>query len=183
MATKWHVNPETGEAGRCSAEYSCPFGGSLNGHQSTKRDAARMYEDFRGNLFEPSGASHFYFLSDEEHEWFTQGDCGKLAAELHRRTGYPVVAVGLQGGGLDGVAWDHMAVRAPDGRILDVTGIQPEAETQKAWSVHGAYEVVLEEIPVGSIDGYLGVVPGESEGFRGADPRVTAERILRALRG
>lgn len=111
---RWHVNPDTGEAGRCSAEYSCPFGGSFNGHQDTKTAAARMYEDFRGNLFEPTGASYFYFLSDEDHEQFTSGDCGDLAAELHRRTGYPVVAMGSQWKNGE-ILWDHVAGRPMGG--------------------------------------------------------------------
>lgn len=178
----WHVNPATGEPGRCSAQYNCPFGGSFIGHESSKRAASKLYEDFRSGLFEPTGISHFYFLSDEEHEWFTQGDCGELASELHRLTGYPVVAVGIRGRTVDGTMWDHIAVRAPDGRVIDVTGIQPEEETRKAWSSRGLYEVVLEEIPEKRIHSYLGSTPGGSS-FYGADPKPTAKRIIAALKG
>jgi len=178
----WHVNPATGEPGRCGAEYSCPFGGSLIGHESSKRAASKLYEDFRDGLFEPRGISRFYFLSDEDHEAFTQGDCGLLAEELHRRTGYPVVAVGTRGGGLDGTTWEHIAVRAPDGRLLDVTGIQPEAETGLAWSSSGRYEVVFEEIPVEAIGERLGSIPDE-RGFDEADEKAVAKRILSALEG
>jgi len=181
MATRWHVNPRTGETGKCSAEYSCPFGGSFNGHQDTKREAARMYEQYREGLFESQGVSHFYFLSDEEHEWFTQGDCGNLAKELNRVTGYPIVAVGIRGKAIDGTSWEHVAVRAPDGRILDVTGIQPSEETEKAWSSHGLYEVVFEEVEDHQVDTYLN--RSSEDDFKEANPQRTAKRIVEALRG
>lgn len=178
--TNWHVNPDTGESGRCSAEHSCPFGGSFNGHQDTKKAAARMYEDFRGNLFEADGASYFYFLSDEDHEQFTSGDCGDLAAELHRRTGYPVVAMGSQWKNGE-ILWDHVAVRAPDGRILDVTGIQPESGTIAAWH-YEPESFRTKEITVEEIHGALGMedrldAPGSDRA------EIVAGRIINALKG
>jgi hypothetical protein len=177
----WHVNPATGEAGRCKAQYNCPFGGELNGHTSTKREAAKLYEDFMAGRSEPNGISQFYFLSDEDHEAFTQGDCGIFAEELHRQTGYPVVAVGVRGGRLGPeTSWEHIAVRAPDGRILDVTGLQPESETKLAWGLKGKYEVILEEIPVSEIPERLGYEPGHRN-FDEADAKATATTILKAL--
>lgn len=182
MTTKWHVNRETGESGKCRAEYNCPFGGSFNGHQTTKREAVAMYGEYRADLFSSTGSSNFYFLSDEEHEFFSQGDCGVLAAELYRQTGYPVVAVGVREEGFDGTSWQHVAVRAPDGRLLDVTGIRPESETAKAWKGFGDGEVFFKEIEPDKIDSYLGKEEG-ARAFGAADPKVTAGKILEALRG
>lgn len=174
-----HVNPETGEPGICGAEYSCPFGGSFNGHESSKRRASALYEGYRENLHEPNGASYFYFLSDEDHERYTSGECGDLAAELHRLTGYPLVAMGSRWN--DGrVLWDHIAVRAPDGRILDVTGIQPESGTVKAWG-YDPESFEIETIELNEIDGRLGD-PG-LEGEPGSkDAAILAKLILRRLR-
>lgn len=181
MTVRWHVNPKTGEAGKCGAEYQCPFGSSFGGHQNTKREASKMYEDYREGLFDPKGSSDFYFLSDREHEDFTQGDCGLLAAEIHRQKGYPVVAVGIRGAGIDDTSWDHIAVRAPDGRILDATGIRPESESAKAWNSNGKYEVVFSEIQVEEINSYL-LKKGDMD-FKSSDPKATAGKILEALRG
>lgn len=177
---RWHVNPDTGEAGKCVAEYSCPFGGSFNGHQDTKREASAMYEAYREGLLEPEGASYFYFLSDEEHEQFTQGDCGDLAAELHRLTGYPIVAMGLRGKNGE-VLWDHIAVRAPDGRVLDVTGIQPQSGTVKAWH-YDPKNFEIETIRSDEISSRLGVE--SSVGEPGSkEATALAKLILKRLQG
>jgi len=177
---RWHVNPDTGEAGKCVAEYSCPFGGSFNGHQDTKREASAMYEAYREGLLEPEGASYFYFLSDEEHEQFTQGDCGDLAAELHRLTGYPIVAMGLRGKSGE-VLWDHIAVRAPDGRILDVTGIQPQSGTVKAWG-YDSESFEIETIELSEINRRLGVEQGAG-GPGSEDATSLAQLIIKRLQG
>lgn len=39
----FHINPKTGEVGRCRAEKSCPFGGE-DIHFSTKEDASKAAE-------------------------------------------------------------------------------------------------------------------------------------------
>jgi hypothetical protein len=181
---QWHVNPATGEAGKCSAAYRCPFGGELGGHKNTKKDAAGLYESYRTGLHEPDQASRFYFISDDENEMFTWGDCGHLAREIHQKTGYPVNAIGIRIPGQTEVSWQHMTVKAPDGRFLDVTGIQPEAILKKAWSSHLSLEpgeeLVIEELDQKNIEEYLGNTAGQKM-YPNSDPSATAVKVLNAL--
>lgn len=181
--SKWHVNPATGQAGKCSAEYSCPFGGALGGHKTTKREASKLYEDYRDGLYSKDHSSYFYFISDEENEMFTEGDCGLLARELHKQNGYPVVAIGLRQTGQT-TSWQHMVVRTPENRFLDVTGIQTESSLKGAWSyrfsVRPDEEIVFEELNENKIEEYLGKVEGQ-KAYPNSDPQATASRILRAL--
>lgn len=59
-------------------------------------------------------------------DMFTLGYCHVLAHALHARTGWPVVVAGDGPGGV--VGWVHVAVRRPDGSILDVQGVHdPDA--------------------------------------------------------
>ena len=41
---RYHINPQTGEVGKCRARRGCPFGGE-DSHFSTKEEAARAYEE------------------------------------------------------------------------------------------------------------------------------------------
>lgn len=41
---KFHVNPQTGNAGPCKAKQSCPFGDLEDDHYATREDAARAFE-------------------------------------------------------------------------------------------------------------------------------------------
>lgn len=36
-------------------------------------------------------------------------------------------------GPLDEIDWDHMAVRAPDGRLIDAVGMSTEGDFREAW--------------------------------------------------
>lgn len=181
---KWHVNPETGVAGKCSAVYSCPFGSELGGHADTKKAAAKMYEDYRDGLYSSNSASYFYFIPERENEAFTSGDCGLLAREINRTTGYPVNAVGIKDKNTGEVSWEHMAVKTPEDRFLDVTGIQPAANLKTAWSSHldlqPHEELVIEEISEKEIESRLGNSPGHVS-FPHVDPKETASKVLKAL--
>ncbi len=42
---KYHVNPTTGEAGKCRARHNCPYGGE-NEHYSTAADARKAFEKY-----------------------------------------------------------------------------------------------------------------------------------------
>lgn len=180
---KWHVNPSTGIAGKCSAEYNCPFGGELGGHADTKKAASVMYENFRDGLYSQEHPSYFYFISENDNEAFTGGDCGLLARELHRKTGYPVHAVGIRSKDTGEVTWEHMTVKAGD-RFLDVTGIQPEGNLKTAWGKHMELqpheEIVIEEIDEKEIEKRLENPEGH-KAFPNADPNETASMILNAL--
>ncbi len=41
---KYHINPESGEAGLCRAKHNCPFGDLETEHYSTAEDARKAYE-------------------------------------------------------------------------------------------------------------------------------------------
>ena len=60
------------------------------------------------------------------YERFTLGDCDILANAISERTGWPVIYFeGYRGG--------HAVVQLPDGRYLDVGGIQTRAELDEVW--------------------------------------------------
>lgn len=180
---KWHVNPSNGITGKCTAEYSCPFGGALGGHEDTKKAAAVMYEKYREGLYSSEHASYFYFISDDENEAFTSGDCGLLARELNKQSGYPIHAVGIRSKDTGEVTWEHMTVKAND-RFLDVTGIQPESNLKVAWGQHMELqpneELVIEEIDEKEIEARLGFPQGH-RAYANSDPAATASKIMKAL--
>lgn len=61
---------------------------------------------------------------------YTQGDCGLLAAEISKLTGWPTVLyIGERG--------NHMLVRCPDGRLLDIMGLHHPAEFPGARHLDG----------------------------------------------
>lgn len=151
MTTLWHVNPETGEPGKCSAVYSCPFGNEF-GHASTKREASKLYEDFMSNLHDPEGASYFYFIGDDDHTRYTNGECGLLARAMHEQTGWPIVGLGPVSGD-ESITVQHVAVRTPDGRLLDVTGVQPLSRAVLVW---GNTEIGHKELDALAVDASLG---------------------------
>lgn len=130
----FHVHPETGEPGRCRAHlHSCPFSTEDN-HFGTKEDARSFYEDYASRLTDPSQSVEFHFITNEEEVDFTEGDCGILARAIHRKTGWPMVIVSRDSSGsLDEIDWDHMAVRAPDGRLIDAVGMSTEGDFREAW--------------------------------------------------
>jgi len=55
---------------------------------------------------------------------FTRGACSVLAAEVHRVTGWPMTVFTAKGS--EGYWTGHVAVKLPDGRYLDATGITDE---------------------------------------------------------
>lgn len=87
--SKYHVNPETGNAGPCSAKVQCPFGGD-EAHYDTPDDARKAYEAVQAAVFavslrkdkpagliaEPSSAEGF------GEEWNEIEDIKTLAARL-----------------------------------------------------------------------------------------------------
>lgn len=76
--TKFHFNPETGEAGPCKAEVSCPFGIPLDGHFNSLREAAVGAEKY---LSESAGGS---FGNDGMVESFEVWKARKDALETQK---------------------------------------------------------------------------------------------------
>ncbi len=64
---------------------------------------------------------------------YVSGTCGAFAVALHDATGWPVV--GINGG-------MHVAVRSPDGRILDYMGLQT---TEAVLRRYGMSSAAIEE--------------------------------------
>lgn len=69
---------------------------------------------------------------------YTEGDCWALAGALHDLTGWQVVAVipdtpDAIPPGKFASDWYHMAVRTPDGRILDIQGATSETAFLTRW--------------------------------------------------
>ena len=52
IMTKYHINPETGNAGVCKAKNNCPLGGDEL-HGSTAEDARKIYEAYVANDTDP----------------------------------------------------------------------------------------------------------------------------------
>lgn len=73
MSTKFHVNPETGNPGPCSAkEGNCPFG-SEEEHHSTREEAQSAYEKSQGRSFSTvssngNGSDEGWYTRDEARE-------------------------------------------------------------------------------------------------------------------
>lgn len=175
--TMWHINPDTGDVGKCGAIYSCPFSGISN-HTKTKTEARKNYEDFSEAILDSEGDAYFFHISDKDSEAFTQGDCGIFADELHRATGWPQVLIGENGP--DG-EFEHIAVRAPDGRILDVTGIQSESTIKKAWAEHMGFKNGTKVIPlIGSWRKEFGYAD-DFQGSSKIDPAPVVRGILKMM--
>lgn len=64
---------------------------------------------------------------------FTEGDCWVLAQAIHQTTGWMIVAVGAcEEDPVEeitvGPDWVHMAVRTPQGHLLDIMGLHKDEE-------------------------------------------------------
>lgn len=56
-------------------------------------------------------------IDGQAHDWYRHGNCALLAITLHDLTGWPLLLLDA-----DPQGWVHAAVRAPDGRLLDIGG-------------------------------------------------------------
>ncbi len=142
----FHVHPATGEPGRCRAHlHLCPYS-SEDDHFDSKEAARAFYEDFADRMTDPSKSVDFHFVTGEEKSSFTEGDCGILARTIHRKTGWPIVVASYAPSeSLEDLDWDHMAVRTPDGRILDATGMSSEADFRSLWRAKALIEITEKE--------------------------------------
>lgn len=169
----FHVNPETGEPGRCRAHlHSCPYSSEDN-HFETREDARNFYEDYASKLTDPTQSVEFHFVTAEEESDFVEGDCGILARTIHRKTGWPLVLVSTDGSRpLMEIDWDHMAVRAPDGRLIDAVGMTTESDFKKTWGSKKQLTEISDE--------QWEVVHPWSQQFKSSPVKV-ANRILKSL--
>jgi hypothetical protein len=81
---------------------------------------------------------------------YVSGTCGAFAIALHDLTGYPII--GINGG-------MHVAVRCPDGDILDYVGKSPSRQVMRRYGMRSA--PVVEWTRTEAVDH---VLIGEAEG-------------------
>lgn len=173
----WHINPDTGDVGKCGAIYSCPFSGESN-HTKTKTEARKNYEEFSEAVLDPQGDAYFFHVSDRDSEAFTQGDCGIFADELHRVTGWPQVLIGdADPNGFS----EHVAVKAPDGRIVDITGIQTESTMKRLWADHMGFPSGAKIVPLEGSWRKEFDYPEDFTGSSQVDPAPAVSKVLKML--
>ena len=68
-------------------------------------------------------------LRQMTQDTFQYGQCHALALALHEHTGWPVWAMKARDGGET-----HFLVRAPDGRLVDITGAHDIAAMETTWT-------------------------------------------------
>ena len=78
-----------------------------------------------------AAAKNDYGMPPEVIEAFTCGDCWALAIEIGRLSAWTVVTIAHKG---EPDEWRHVAVRTPEGMILDVQGAWELSEWGKFWS-------------------------------------------------
>lgn len=70
-------------------------------------------------------------FDEDTVDTYTTSECWALAWSLYTLTGWPPVAIiGVSGLGW---AWRHVAVRRPDGILVDINGAATEAEMLDLW--------------------------------------------------
>ena len=136
-------------------------------------------------------------ISEAEVEAFTYGDCWRLAADLHRLTGWQMVAVGVDfqmDTPLDERGWAHMAVITPNDIVVDVMGATPVEQWLERWrdatltdfwnsSDAGDLEygdVDVEDFTFG-VEGWAELISGQHTRFPQYDSLVCARTILASL--
>lgn len=100
---------------------------------------------------------------------YTKGDCCTLAYALNVKYNLPVVV--LHKYDYCPEDWCHMANLLPDGRIVDIEGIQDEVEFCQRWDC---------DIAGGdwARDMCHAVIDGQGAWFPGHDPMVTADLVM-----
>ena len=106
--------------------------------QTPVMQPAELAEITRLNIWHEDDINQFK-LPVQTLEAFGNGDCWLLADELHKRTGWPLVAVGNEDEWEvepDKRGWVHVAVLHPDGRVIDVQGAHNMGEWLDDWAVY-----------------------------------------------
>lgn len=127
----FHVNPLTGNAGRCSAKAGqCPFGGDED-HYSTVDAARAAYERSQPSLFQPAGAAPV--VNASSFSWYGEEKSFSIeASELRHDPTQPFV--------LSSQKSDEAVLMVPAGPTIDDEGdvlywsFSPE-DPSKDWHV------------------------------------------------
>lgn len=72
--SKFHINPESGEPGRCQAKKSCPYGDLTKDHYSTAEEARAAYEETKSafDIFEQAMARRLAGTAMEKQIRYTR---------------------------------------------------------------------------------------------------------------
>lgn len=155
IATRFHVNPETGDVGRCRAKIKCDFDLTDDEHHKDRASAVAaaellMQEKFShlSNMqydFLDSETSDPYFsiedalgntfdyradLIDSDTTWiYSSGQCFSFALEAHKKTGWPIVAAIT-----DSFSPIHVMLDAGDRGYFDIKGFADRGVTEESYS-------------------------------------------------
>lgn len=122
-------------------------------------------------------------FTPNEQEAFSFGDCWLLTRALHNITGWQMVAVGCTGGKDAGILrdWTHIAVRTPEGLILDITGLHTDEDIERQWAdnfrLFSDEEGSIEIFDI-DVNAWEGLTMGQSSLYPKIDPSLTAHRLL-----
>lgn len=122
-------------------------------------------------------------FSPDEHEAFSFGDCWLLARALHNITGWTMVAVGCTGGFVNGVLrdWVHIAVRTPEGQVLDIGGLHQDADVVTMWAddfwMFSGETGSIEVFDI-TVQDWEGLTREQVSQYPEIDPSLTAQRLL-----
>lgn len=162
---QFHVKAD-GNPGRCQAAAgNCPFG-SDSPHFESEAAARSFYESSRSSSFDAPNDNSYWIkdpFTDENRsfnknqfgferkviEAFTEGDCWRLAFDLHEKLNYPVfVITDLETslGDRPSMYFGHMFVQNPiTGKFLDVNGEHTEDELLMSdWGVDDGIPVFID---------------------------------------
>lgn len=80
---KYHINPKTGNPGRCSAVHQCPFGGESD-HYGSESEARQAYE---GSMSQGGATSSLKksIVPTPEQDWDNKFEAITVEAELRRK--------------------------------------------------------------------------------------------------
>lgn len=104
-------------------------------------------------------------LDEETRDTYTQGDCYLLALELQHLGLGELVAVMTPTTNYTRGAWNHMAVRTPDGYILDADGLNEPGLTLSNYGD----ELPDSKLEAITVDEYRTLVGGQSESIHDTD--------------
>lgn len=124
------------------------------------------------HLGRPGFVTHRFDFPADAVRAFTDGDCGYLAFELHRLTGFTPVTASMD----YKHQWTHAAVLTPDGRVLDIEGVWDIHDWLDRWlEGHDGFEHFAAEW--NSI-AFMGTVKKVMPHFPHIDARHWAQQVL-----
>jgi hypothetical protein len=98
----------------------------------------------------------FAQITPEMIETFAYGECVALASAMRRHTGWPYAIAWL-----DESTFNHVGVRTPDGRFLDICGAHTDVEVLRSGAWKGRQHTFISESKKGEIPHLNGTLTDE----------------------